>query len=81
MDMPHIAVKMFPGRTDEQKQEFAAKVVEAAKSIFGSSDESLSVAILDVDPAKWDVEVYGPDIQGNEDKLYKRPGYGALANS
>lgn len=80
MDMPHIAVKMFPGRTEEQKQEFAAKVVEAAKSIFGSSDASLSVAILDVDPAKWDAEVYGPDIQANEDKLYKRPGYGALAN-
>ena len=31
--MPHIAVKMFPGRTEEQKQEFAPKVVEAAKDL------------------------------------------------
>ncbi|MDR6759327.1 hypothetical protein J2Y48_004643 [Mycoplana sp. BE70] len=54
-------------------------VVEAAKLIFGSSGESLSVAIFDVDPANWDDEVYNPEIQANEDKLYKRPGYGALA--
>ncbi|TCL66453.1 4-oxalocrotonate tautomerase [Rhizobium sp. BK251] len=77
--MPHIAVKIFPGRSEQQKHEFAAKVIEAAKSVFGSSDTSLSLAILDVAPEEWDVEVYGPEIQANEDKLYKRPGYGSLA--
>ncbi|MCY1745659.1 tautomerase family protein [Ensifer sp. SL37] len=81
MEMPHIVVKMFPGRTEEQKQEFAAKVVEAAKTILGSSDASLSVSILEVDPAEWDASVYDPEIVANESTLYKRPGYGALSQS
>ncbi|MFK0386972.1 tautomerase family protein [Agrobacterium sp. NPDC090273] len=79
--MPHIAVKMFPGRTEKQKQEFAAKVVEAAKTVFGSSDASLSIAITEVKPADWDADVYSPEIAANEDALYKRPGYGTLAKS
>ena len=72
--MPHIAVKMFPGRTEEQKREFAAKVVEAAKTILGSSDASLSVCISEVEPAEWDAKVYEPEISANESMLYKRPG-------
>jgi 4-oxalocrotonate tautomerase len=79
--MPHISVKMFPGKTEEQKQEFAAKVVEAAKAIFGSTDASLSVAISEVEPPEWDATVYGPDIAANETALYKRPGYGDLAKA
>ncbi|NRQ17638.1 hypothetical protein BHMPCIPO_04900 [Ensifer sesbaniae] len=35
MEMPHIAVKMFPGRTEEQKQDFAARV--AASPVASSS--------------------------------------------
>ena len=79
--MPHIAVKMFPGRTEGQKQDFAAKVVEAAKTILGSSDASLSVSISEVEPAEWDARVYDPEIAANESILYKRPGYGPLAQS
>jgi 4-oxalocrotonate tautomerase len=79
--MPHISVKMFPGKTEEQKQEFAAKVVEAAKAIFGSTDASLSVAISEVEPPEWETTVYGPDIAANEAALYKRPGYGDLAKA
>lgn len=77
--MPHIAVKMFPGKTEAQKQEFTAKVVEAAMAIFGSTDASLSVAITEIEPPEWDAKVYGPEISANDAVLYKRPGYGALA--
>lgn len=79
--MPHIAVKMFPGRTEEQKQEFAARVVETAMAVFGSSEASLSVAIIEVEPSDWDAKVYAPEIVADESALYKRPGYGALANA
>lgn len=79
--MPHIAVKMFPGRTEAQKQEFSAKVVEAAMAIFGSSEASLSVAITEVEPSDWEAKVYGPEIVAGESDLYKRPGYGTLASS
>ena len=77
--MPHIAVKMFPGRTEAQKQEFAAKVVEAAMSVFGSSASSLSVAITEVEPSDWDAKVYDPEIAAAGSDLYKRPGYGSIA--
>lgn len=77
--MPHISVKMFPGRTEEQKQQFADKIVEAAKTILGSSDASLSVSISEVEPSKWDADVYDPQIVAKEHALYKRPGYGSAA--
>jgi 4-oxalocrotonate tautomerase len=79
--MPHIALKMFPGKTEEQKREFTAKIVEAAMTILGSSEASLSVTITEVNPADWEATVYGPEISAAESALYKRPGYGALAAS
>ncbi|SMC96473.1 tautomerase family protein [Rhizobium sp. RU36D] len=79
--MPHIAVKMFPGRTETQKQEFSEKVVELAMTVFGSSASSLSVSITEVEPSQWDAKVYDPEIVAAGSDLYKRPGYGALAGS
>lgn len=79
--MPHIAVKMFPGRTEEQKQQFADKIVEAAKAILGSSEASLSVSISEFQPSDWDKEVYDPQIAAEEHALYKRPGYGSVAKT
>lgn len=79
--MPHIAVKMFPGKSEAQKQEFSAKVVELAMTVFGSSESSLSVSITEVEPSAWDERVYDPEIAAAESALYKRPGYGALAKS
>ncbi|CAN7568445.1 tautomerase family protein [Rhizobium sp. LjRoot30] len=79
--MPRIAVKMFPGRTEAQKEEFAAKVVEMAMAVFGSSAASLSVSITEVEPSAWDAQVYDPEIVAAESDLYKRPGYGLLASS
>lgn len=75
MEMPHKAVKMFPGRTEERKREFAAK------EILGSSNASLSISISEVDPTEWDARVYGSEIVANEKMLHKRPGYGALSQS
>ena len=28
--MPHIVVKMYPGRTDDQKKQFTERIVECA---------------------------------------------------
>lgn len=55
--MPHIDVKMFPGRDDEKKKAFAEKVIEAAIEEFGCSREHLSVAITDVPAAEWNEKV------------------------
>jgi len=55
--MPHVDIRMFSGRTDEQKKKVADAVVEAMMDSLGCERSHLSVAIHDVDPDKWNEEV------------------------
>jgi 4-oxalocrotonate tautomerase len=71
--MPHVIVKMYPGRSEDQKARLVA--------IAGVGDESVSVAIEDVNPGDWADKVYQPDILNGPGKLYKKPGYNALGIS
>ena len=48
---------MFSGRTEEKKKEVAEAVVEAMMDSLGCERSHLSVAIHDIDPAKWNEEV------------------------
>ena len=38
-------------------------------------EESVSLAMEEVNPKDWAEKVYKPDIEGQWDKLYKKPGY------
>ena len=38
-------------------------------------DESVSVAIEEIDADEWAEKVYRPDIEQKSDTLYKKPGY------
>ena len=78
--MPHVTLKMMAGRPEEKKQELAQKLAQVVKDVIGSADASVSVAIFDIESDKWTSDVYDPEIVPNEDKLYKRPGYGSLAS-
>ncbi len=73
--MPHIIVKMFPGRTEQQKRQLADAIVKDVVSITNVGEGSVSVAIEEISPAEWTEKVYKPDIQTKWDKLYKKPGY------
>lgn len=73
--MPHVIVKMFAGRSQDEKQALAVEITRTLKSVLGSSDDSISVAIEDVAPADWTDKVYVSDIQGQPDLIYKKPGY------
>ena len=73
--MPHVIIKLWPGKTEEQKQKLADAIVKDMVSIAGCKESSLSVAFEEVDPGDWAEEVYRPDILESEDKLYKKPGY------
>jgi 4-oxalocrotonate tautomerase len=42
-------------------------------------EEAVSVAIEDVSPSDWTDKVYKPDILGNLEKIYKKPGYDPLS--
>jgi 4-oxalocrotonate tautomerase len=76
--MPHVIVKMYPGRSEQQKRQLAEAIVKDVVAIAGGSEDSVSVAIEEVPPAEWTEKVYKPDIQRKWDTLYKKPGYKPL---
>ncbi len=73
--MPHIVVKMFPGRTPEQKTELAQALTRAMMATLGTPESAISVGIEDVEKHDWMNKVAGPDIRGKADTIFKTPGY------
>lgn len=73
--MPHIIVKLIPGRTEEQKKELTDKIVQAVMETVNAGESSISVSFEEVPSEKWEKEVYQPDILGKDNMLYKKPGY------
>ena len=73
--MPHVIVKLWPGRTEEQKNELSDKITKAIKDTLGSSDNSISVAIEEVPKMEWKKKVFDPEIIGRSEILYKKPDY------
>jgi 4-oxalocrotonate tautomerase len=74
--MPHVVVKLFPGRSEPQKSALAARIAQALVETADSREDAISVAIEEVAPADWMSQVYGPEIAPKLDTLYKKPGYG-----
>jgi 4-oxalocrotonate tautomerase len=76
--MPHVTVKMWPGKSERQKARMAEAVTKAVMSSLGYGEESVSVSVEEVAPGDWTEKVYKPDVLGGPGKLYKKPGYGPL---
>lgn len=73
--MPHVEIKCFSGRTEEQKRKCAEKVADDIAAILGCEISSVSVAIKDVDENDWKEEVWDKNIVTDKDYLYKKPEY------
>jgi 4-oxalocrotonate tautomerase len=73
--MPHVIVKLWPGKTDQQKKQLAAEIAESVMKTLHYGEKSVSVAFEDVEAKDWAAKVYRADIVGNEKNLYKKPGY------
>jgi 4-oxalocrotonate tautomerase len=73
--MPHIIVKLYPGRSDEQKTRLAKEIVKDVVDIAGCEEKSVSIAFEEIKPEDWVEKVYKPDILENPQSLYKKPGY------
>ena len=73
--MPHIIVKLWPGKTEQQKDQLAKEIASSVMSVLHYGEESVSVAFEEVKSNDWAEKVYKPDIRGKWDKLYKKPGY------
>lgn len=73
--MPHVIVKLWPGKSDAQKRDLSDAIVRDVTSILGYGDESVSVGFEEVAPDEWTARVYEPDIENKWDALVKEPGY------
>ena len=73
--MPHVIVKLHPGRSEEQKTRLTKEIVKAVVETTQCEERVVSVAIEEVAPGDWAEEVYRPDILEKKRTLYKTPGY------
>ena len=73
--MPHVIVKLWPGKSEQQKTRLADAIVKDVMSVLSYGEESVSVAIEEVKPQDWAEMVYKPDIVNNSERIYKKPGY------
>ena len=73
--MPHVIVKMHPGRTDEQKNMLAQAIAKSVVEIAKCEEKTVSVAIEEIAPENWAEAVYRPDIIEKAKTLFKKPGY------
>ena len=75
MHMPHFTVKLFPGKSDEQKKALTKKIVEATKETLEVGEDVISLTFEEVTPDDWEAKVTKVDILPKRDFLYKVPGY------
>ena len=73
--MPHVIVKLWPGKSEQQKARLADAITQDVMDVLGYGEESVSVAVEEVEPRDWAEKVYKPDIVNKPEQLYKRPGY------
>jgi 4-oxalocrotonate tautomerase len=73
--MPHVIVKLLPGRSEQQKAKIAEEVTKVIIATANCAETSVSVGIEDVASDDWTETVYKPDIIGKPETIYKKPGY------
>jgi 4-oxalocrotonate tautomerase len=73
--MPHVIIKMYPGRTEAQKQELCDRIVKDVMEVAGCGEDTISLGIEEIPKEDWAETVYKPDILDRKGTLYKLPGY------
>ncbi|TCU11651.1 tautomerase family protein [Rhizobium laguerreae] len=73
--MPHVIVKLWPGKSEAQKRQLAEAITKNVMEILNYGDESVSVGFDEVPAKDWAEQVYRPDIREKPESLYKKPGY------
>ena len=73
--MPHVIVKLWPGKSEQQKRRLTEAIIKDVMNVLNYGDESVSVAIEEVTARDWAEKVYKPDIVETSAQLYKKPGY------
>ncbi len=73
--MPHVNIKMYPGRSEDVKQKLADAIIRDVLSVVQCDEKWISVVFEEIDQVDWAEKVYRPEILDKQDKLYKKPRY------
>jgi len=65
--MPHISIKMYPGRTEEVKKDLAEKTKDFICQEMNMEEKYISVSVEEIEKDKWNEEVVD---KINPDDLY-----------
>ncbi|MBN2651091.1 MAG: tautomerase family protein [Spirochaetales bacterium] len=76
--MPHINVKMYPGRDITLKQKLADEIARVTCQTLECSIDAVSVAVEEIAPEKWGEAVFKPEISQKEETLLVKPNYNPL---
>ena len=72
--MPHIIVKLWPGRSEEIKKNLAEKIAVTIAEELKVDKGDVSVALEEVPREDWGDKVYKAEIKDNPN-LYHKPDY------
>ncbi len=72
--MPHVVVKLWPGRNDEIKINLAQKIADVVAEGLKVDIGDVSVAFEEVSRSDWGEMVYKREIKDNE-AVYLKPNY------
>ena len=63
--MPHLSVRLYPGRSKEVKQEFANKLQDLVVNELGCEPNVVSVSFKEIEKDKWN-DVIEDEIAGED---------------
>ena len=68
--MPYVNIKMYPGRTREQKEELARRILVATQEVCNLDNLHRTVVVIeDVERDDWPKTVV-PEIDAKKDRRY-----------
>ena len=70
--MPHISIKMYPGRTEEEKKDLAEKTKDFICKEMNMEEKYISVSVEEIEKDKWNEEVVD---KINPDDLYVKANF------
>jgi len=74
--VPHVIVKLWPGKSEAHKRRLTDAIVESVTGILSCGAQSVSVGFDEVPPDDCMTHVFQPDIARKWSSLTKQPGYG-----
>ena len=51
--MPHVIIKLWPGKSERQKQQLAKSVTQIVMTSLSYGEDSVSVSLEEIAPADW----------------------------